>query len=307
MTVLAYNDGIWASLLKVMDDITNDKLADFQGVAISLAAMLACFSLLKFATSYVQGENSFSWKLLRPIVILICTMQFNTICVVFDHTVGVFARDIAEASDGSFKSLSDAYKNALKTAAETEWQNANSAENQDRNLLEKAWTYIRGIASVYNKSENISKVATLGVLSRGLCELVFIVFEVLCAFYLIILRLMGPFILAMSIPEHWKNNIAQFVSRYIQIYLWVPIGYLNLGIITMITRSVCNNIALGTGTSDGVGPMMLGFALVVADLVTMFAIPKIAGWIVESAGSGNAQSPLERGAAAGTRMFMHIK
>lgn len=299
-TILAYDNGIWATLLTAIDKITGDNLAGFQGIAVSLAAMLACFSLLKFATSYVQGENSFSWKLLRPIVILICTIQFDSICTVFDHTIGVFARDIAAASDGSFAELVDAFNVEMKI----NWDNIEDAGEQG--FFKKAWEFIKEIVALHFKQQNVSTLAVCGFLARGICELVFIVFEVLSAFFLGMLRLMGPFILAMSIPEHWKTNVAQYVSRYIQIYLWVPIGYLNIGLITMISRTLSESIAANSGIFDGIGALGLGLALAVAAVTSIFAIPKIAGWIIESAGSGNAQSPLEKGTGAGARRLFRI-
>ena len=77
MTILATTGGIWGILQRVTDEIVDERLATFQSLAVILAAMLAALSLIRTTSDYVHGESRFGWQLMRPIVMLLCVMNFS--------------------------------------------------------------------------------------------------------------------------------------------------------------------------------------------------------------------------------------
>ncbi len=122
-------------------------------------------------------------------------------------------------------------------------------------------------------------------------ELAFFGVQTLAACILALIRMLGPFIVALSIPEVWKGGATGWVARYIQVSMWVPTGYFLIGVFTAYFRAVCRDITNG-GLEAGI--FIIGTSLLVVTTGMMLSIPKIASWFINSSGSNNAQSGLER-------------
>ena len=219
--------------------------------------------------------------------------------------VNIFTRDIAEASDASLSELNRVVADAFSSLKDSE---LNAAKAADELAESEGWSFWRKLkegfkiaASAYFKTAQVSTLTVLTFIGRLLTELVFFVFEILAALYIAILRLLGPFALAVSINESWKNGAAEWVARYIQISLWVPVGYVVICLLTGFYRAVCQ-LLIGGGLEGGI--FVIGLGLTTATVAAIMAIPKIASWIIASAGSGNAQSPLERSFQGLGRKFM---
>lgn len=302
MTILSSNiGGIWGTLLETVNTVSNEKLGDFTQAAIILAAVLAAFSLMKFSTSYVRGEGSFGWDFVRPLLIFMCVMMFPSLCETFDKVVGIFARDIADASGASWKEYGQVFMDGGTTVVRNTGENLwDALNNNGFNIFKIIKDVFVSLMESYYKVNKITTIGLWGAISRTVCEVIFIVFEMLAAVYLIIMRIFGPFVLALSISGMWRNGISSIISRYIQVSLWIPVGYTVLGIITGICKAI---VGMTLETSMLSGSNTIGIALCLVSVTSMLAIPKLCGWIIESAGSGNAQSTLERGSSAGLKQL----
>lgn len=305
MITILYSGGLWGSLMEMMDKVSNANLEGFIDLSVVLAAFLAAFSLVRFATTYVQGDNSFSWKLARPIVILLCVMNFSLLCNVFDSTIGIFSRDIADAAGGSFKELYMSMTNSYKVADDNLHRSVEDglSNSVGEPWYKRVWEVMKTATKRLDNRTAIESLSIVSLFTRLIIEAIFLVMEFLAAFYLALMRVFGPFILALSIPENWKDSTAKLVARYIQVSLWMPVGYVIIGILTKLFGVVCG--ALATGSAE-FGAGMTAFCLTVVGITAMLAIPKVAGWIVESAGSGNAQSTLEKGISSGGKKLLRL-
>ena len=61
-----------------------------------------------------------------------------------------------------------------------------------------------------------------------------VILDVLRTFYLIVLSLLGPIAFAISIFDGFQNTLVQWFSKYISIYLWLPISDLFSAIIARL-------------------------------------------------------------------------
>jgi hypothetical protein len=302
---LASATGVWGALREVTSEIVDGKLGAFQSLAVILAAMLAALSLVRTASDYVGETQKVGWQLAKPLVILFAVMNFSLVCSALDSVVNIFTRDIAEASDASLSELNGVVADAFSSLKDSE---LNAAKAADELAESEGWSFWRKLkegfriaASAYFKTAQVSTLTVLTFIGRLLTELVFFVFEILAALYIAILRLLGPFALAVSINGSWKNGVAEWVARYIQISLWVPVGYIVICLLTGFYRAVCQ-LLIGGGLEGGI--FVIGLGLTTATVAAIMAIPKIASWIIASAGSGNAQAPLERSFQGLGRKFM---
>lgn len=295
MTILATTGGIWGILQRVTDEIVDERLATFQSLAVILAAMLAALSLIRTTSDYVHGESRFGWQLMRPIVMLLCVMNFSLACTAFEGVVNIFTREIAESSDSSISDLNDAISDSfseLKTMQTDMAKTADEmAEQEGWGLWKKIKEGVKIAASSFFKTSQVTALSALAFVGRLITEMVFFVFQMLAALYLAILRLAGPFIVALSIPDAWKGGLAGWLARYIQISLWIPIGFLVIWMLTAFFEAICDSLISG-GLESGI--FIIGIGMMVVTVSAVMAVPKIASWFINSAGSGNAQSSLER-------------
>ena len=303
---LASGTGVWGALREVTGEIVDRQLGSFQSLAVILAAMLAALSLVRTASDYVgDGGGKAGWSLVRPVAILIVVMNFPLVCSAFDSVVNIFTRDIAEASDASLSELNGVVADAFSSLKDS---GLNAAKAADELAESEGWSFWRKLkegfriaAGAYFKTAQVSTLTVLTFAGRLLTELVFFVFEILAALYIAILRLLGPFALALAVNGEWKGGVASWCARYIQISLWVPVGYVVICLLTGFYRAVCQ-LLIGGGLEGGI--FVIGLGLTAATVAAIMAIPKIASWVISSSGSGNAQSPLERSFQSIGRRFM---
>lgn len=291
---------IWDTLQDVSDTVVSDKLSAIGSTAVLLAAVLAAWSLIKATTEYVEGDRSWLWSFLRPIAILFIVMNFQTFCSAFNGTVGLFSGRIADACDSALTDIGKVLIDALGEGITTPYE-----EYTDNFEKKSFWENLIGAFGVVAKTvtnvRNITDAHVVTTIGRFIIEIVFFVFEVLAAVYLVLLRILGPFVFALAIPKVWQSGISGWIARYIQISLWMPIGYIIIAVLTATFKGVCGLMISGGIFSNG---LVVGLCIVIAVVVSIFSIPKIASWVIESAGSGNAQSALERGFSAAARKII---
>jgi len=76
-----------------------------------------------------------------------------------------------------------------------------------------------------------------------------------------------------------------------EIHTGIHVGSFLIGVFTAYFRAVCRDITNG-GLEAGI--FIIGTSLLVVTTGMMLSIPKIASWFINSSGSNNAQSGLER-------------
>ena len=303
-TVLA-SSGIWSNLMAVNSSYLEENLGSLQAMAVILAAMLAALSIIKTTTDYVQGEMHFGWQLLRPLLILFCVMEFSMVCSTFDGVVNIFTRDIAECSGGSFSELTSTIGDAFSSLKAEQKKITEAAdrlaEQESWGFWKKLWQGIKIAAQSFTKGAEMSMLTVLTFCGKLITELIFFIFEALAALYLALMQLGGPFILALSIPEGWKSGLLGWLARYIQISLWVPLGFVVMGLLNGYFERICEMLVKG-GLDAGI--FVIGIGLIAVTIAGIMAIPKLASWWINSSGSDNAQSGFEKSMQSiGRRMF----
>ena len=303
-SVLAAN-GVWSNLMDVNASYLEGNLGSLQSMAVILAAMLAALSIIKTTNDYVQGEMHFGWQLLRPLLILFCVMEFSMVCRAFDGVVNIFTRDIAECSGGSISELTstigDAFSSLKAEQQKITEATERLAEQESWGFWKKLWQGIRIAAQSFTKGAELSLLTALTFCGKIVTEMIFFVFEMLAALYLALMQLGGPFIIALTIPEGWKSGLAGWMARYIQISLWVPLGFVVMGLLNGYFERICGMLVKG-GLDAGI--FVIGIGLIAVTIAGIMAIPKLASWWINSAGSGNAQSGFEKSMQSiGRRMF----
>ena len=145
-----------------------------------------------------------------------------------------------------------------------------------------------------NMNRERSSWSVKGIVMKAvawLLELIFsaagVILDVLRTFYLIVLSILGPIAFAISVFDGFQNTLVQWLSKYISIYLWLPISDLFSAIIARLqTLSLRHDAELMVQDYsyyfDASNSIYLVFMLV--GICGYFCIPSIASWVVQANG-----------------------
>ncbi len=164
---------------------------------------------------------------------------------------------------------------------------------------EKTWRYLGSLSEVLMYAINeLQNVIIISILQWA-CTVAFMVLLGLRVFFLTVLYLLGPFAIGFSLFPGFEDTIVNWGARYIKTSLWLPVGFLLEGVMSMVTRMLLETMdQTGAGTTVFLfnsKASLLGLIFIVS-LIGYFMIPKIAGWVINASGIGAAASQLRRNA-----------
>ena len=122
-----------------------------------------------------------------------------------------------------------------------------------------------------------------GWLMKGLAyilELAFaaaaIVIDALRTFYLVVLSILGPLAFAIAVFDGFQSSLTNWLSKYVSIYLWLPISDLFSAIIARLQI-----LSLQQETTSGTAVTLI---FMVIGICGYMCIPSISTWIVQTGG-----------------------
>ena len=306
---------VWSTLDQVRNSVIGGKLGSVMSVAAILAAMLAAAVILKIASDYIEGRTVGIWQLVRPLVLLVFVCQFNTLVLTpLNSLVNVFTRDLSASVNVSTKEYvtqwgnNIAYMESYNMHANDESHAAAIEEiaQSDRSAVGK---FFAKMAEGFKKFlKNMLSVTSLGVgaIIGGILfiivKILLFVQQVLCSLYLTLAGLLGPLVFALAIPSGYAQGIKAWIARYIQISMWVPIGYMVMYINLQVGNVFMRNAAASESVNLSTEWFMI--ALQVVALVSVAAVPKIAGWVIESTGANDAHASVSQPARQAARKLI---
>ena len=280
---------LWASLYGASQSIVDDKLGALSAIAVVIAAFFAAWSLIGTAQEWASGTSHDLPSLFRPVVILICVMSFTSLSGAFDGLVNLFCREIAEQTDSGIGDMVSKVQEACVSGYDDtadDWNDVVTDAEGD-NWVERTWNKVRGAfafaAKTTLKITDLKNFTLVTFVCRFVVDLMFFIFQIIAVMYLTILRLIGPFCFAVAVYKPWGGSVRAWCERYIETSLWMPIGYIIIGIMTGLYGSVATAIATGDMQN---GAVFIGVAMIFASFRAIKSIPEIAGWIISGAAHG---------------------
>ena len=133
---------------------------------------------------------------------------------------------------------------------------------------------------------------------REVLELMFdaaaLVIDTLRTFFLIVLAILGPLAFAISVWDGFQSTLTQWLCRYIQVYLWLPVSDLFSCMFSCILAKIQvlmlqNDIErmqadpnFSLDSSDGVYIIFM-----IIGIIGYFTVPTVASWVIQAGGMGN--------------------
>lgn len=126
---------------------------------------------------------------------------------------------------------------------------------------------------------------------RELLEMLFqaagLIIDTLRTFFLIVLSILGPLAFAISVYDGFQSTLTQWISRYISIYLWLPVSDLFSSVLariqTLMLQKDIQELSDPNFIPDGSSTVYVIFMII--GIVGYFTIPTVASWIVSAGGT----------------------
>jgi conjugative transposon TraJ protein len=284
------------------------------GVAKGIAGLGALFYVAhRVWQSLSRAEPIDVYPLLRPFVIGLCIMFFST------FVLGTFNTVLSPVVQGTHQMLETQtldmnYYRELKDKLEREvmlrnpetaWLVDNAAF--DQRLAELGILDAPEIAGMYIERGFYSFKKTIRDWFRELLEILFqaaaLVIDTIRTFFLIVLAILVPIAFAISVYDGFGSTLTQWISRYVSVYLWLPVSDLFSCILARIQVLMLQNDITQLQTNpnysiDASNTIYSIFLLI--GIVGYFTIPTVANWIISAGGMGNYNRNLNTvGAKAG--------
>lgn len=276
---------------------------DMAGVAKGIAGLGALFYVAyRVWQSLARAEPIDVFPMLRPFAIGLCIMFFPT--VVLGTLSGVLSPVVqgtaqmleAETLDmNEYREQKDKLEyEAMKRNPETAYLVSN--EEFDKQLEELGWSPedLVTMTGMYIERSMYQMKKGVRDFFRELLELLFqaaaLVIDTLRTFFLVVLSILGPIAFAISVWDGFQSTLTQWICRYVQVYLWLPVSDMFSTILAKIQVLMLQsdiermqadpNFSLDS--SDGVYIVFM-----IIGIIGYFTIPTVSGWIIQAGGMGN--------------------
>ena len=276
---------------------------DMAGVAKGIAGLGALFYVAyRVWQSLARAEPIDVFPMLRPFAIGLCIMFFPTV------VLGTLSGVLSPIVQGTAKMLEtetldmNEYREqkdkleyeAMKRNPETAYLVSN--EEFDKQLEELGWSPddLVTMAGMYIERSMYQMKKGVRDFFRELLELLFqaaaLVIDTLRTFFLVVLSILGPIAFAFSVWDGFQSTLTQWICRYVQVYLWLPVSDMFSTILAKIQVLMLQsdiermqadpNFSLDS--SDGVYIVFM-----IIGIIGYFTIPTVSGWIIQAGGMGN--------------------
>lgn len=315
----------FSNLHTILESLYNEMMplcGDMLDVAKGLAGLGALFYVaVRVWQSLARAEPIDVYPLLRPFAIGICIMLFPTLVLGTMNTVlSPIVQGTHKMLEGQTMDMQQYREQKDRLEREAMLRNPETAylvsdEEFDRQLDELGWSpdamatrmgmYME--VGMYNLEKNIRDAF------RSLLELLFaaasLLIDTVRTFFLVVLSILGPIAFAFSVWDGFQSTLSQWFTRYISVYLWLPVSDLFSCMLAKIQVLMLQNDILELQNNpnyslDNSNSVYVIFMLI--GIIGYFTVPTVAGWIVQAGGAGNYNRNINRtatktgGFAAGT-------
>lgn len=299
------------SLYEEMMPLCGDMLAVSKGLA-GLGALF--YVAVRLWQSLARAEPIDVYPLLRPFAIGICILLFPTLVLgTLNNTLGLIVQGTHSMLETQTMDMEKYREQKDKLEREAMLRNPETAylvsdEEFDRQLDELGWSvgdaatrmgmYME--VGMYNLEKNIRDAF------RSLLELLFaaasLLIDTVRTFFLVVLSILGPVAFAFSVWDGFQSTLAQWFTRYISAYLWLPVSDLFSCMLAKIQVLMLQNDILELQNNpdysvDNSNAVYIIFMLI--GIIGYFTVPTVAGWIVQAGGGGNYNRNINRSAVKG--------
>lgn len=295
----------WNNLHELLRSLYDEMLplsADMATVAKGIAGLGALFYVaLKVWQALSRAETIDVFPLLRPFAIGLAIMFFPTIVL---GTINAVMSPVVKGTHAMLENqvldLNQLQQQKDQLEREAMLRNPETAylvsdEEFDKKLDELGWSPsdLATMSGMYLDRQAYKIEKAIKEWFRNLLEILFqasaLVIDTIRTFFLIVLSILGPIAFAISVWDGFQSTLTQWLTRYISVYLWLPISDMFSSILAKIQSLILERdiemLADPTYIPDTSNTVYIIFMLI--GIVGYFTIPTVAGWVIQAGGAGN--------------------
>ena len=257
---------------------------DMAGVAKGIAGLGALFYVAyRVWQSLARAEPIDVFPMLRPFAIGLCIMFFPTVVLgTINSIMSPVVQGTAKMLEAETLDMNRYREQKDKLEYEAMMRNPETAylvsnEEFDKQLEELGWSPgdMVTMAGMYIERGMYNMKKGIRDFFREILELMF---------------QLGPIAFAISVWDGFQSTLTQWICRYIQVYLWLPVSDMFSTILAKIQVLMLQsdiermqadpNFSLDS--SDGVYIVFM-----IIGIIGYFTIPTVAGWIIQAGGMGS--------------------
>lgn len=276
--------------------------ADMAAVAKGVAGLGALFYVaFKVWQALSRAEPIDMYPLLRPFALGLCIMFFPTMVL---GTINAVLSPVVQGTHAILENqvldLNDLQTKKDLLEREAMLRNPENAylvsdEEFDKKLEELGWTPtdLATMSGMYMEKEMYRIEQSVKNWFRELLEILFqaaaLVIDTIRTFFLIVLSILGPIAFAISVWDGFQSTLTQWLTRYVSVYLWLPVADLFSSMLAKIQSLIIERdiemLADPTFIPDTTNTVYVIFMII--GIVGYFTIPTVTGWIIQAGGAGN--------------------
>ena len=295
----------WTNLHELLRSLYDEMMPlceDMASVAKGVAGLGALFYVAyRVWQSLSRAEPIDVFPLLRPFALGLCIMFFPTMVL---GTINGILSPVCKATSSLVEQQTfdmrkyQEEKDRLKREAmlrDPAKAFLVSDEAYDKRLDELGWSLgdMDTMINMYGQK----KIYELGEKIRGwfreLLELFFqaasLLIDTLRTFFLIVLSILGPVSFALAVYDGFQSTLTTWLSRYICIYLWLPVSDLFGAVLSRIQilmlQQDIEKMQDPAFIPDSSGKVYCIFMII--GIIGYFTIPTVSNWIIQAGGMGN--------------------
>ena len=313
MTLLAID---FNNLHQILRDLYTQMLplcSDMIGVAKGIAGLGALFYVAyRVWQALSRAEPIDVFPLLRPFALGLCIMFFPTMVLgtinavmspVVKGTHGILEAQIENVE--ALQAERDALEYAARVREGKEW--LVNDDVYEEKMSDLGIRQVGTMVSMWWEHTWYSIKMWFRQLISDFFELLFnaaaLSIDTIRTFFLVVLSILGPLSFALSVYDGFQSTLTHWLSRYISVYLWLPVADLFSAVLSKIQALMLqSDIALLKDPSyvpDGSSGMYIIFLII--GIIGYFTIPTVASWIIQ-AGGGSGTRGINSVAGKGAAM-----
>ncbi len=276
--------------------------SNMAGAAKGIAGLGALFYVAyRVWQSLAKAEPIDVYPMLRPFAIGICIMFFPTLVLgSINGIMSPIVQGTHQMLENETFDMNEYRKQKDKLEFEAMRRNPETAylvsnEEFDKQIDELGWgtEEMMTMAGMYVDRAAYNMKKSIRDFFREVLELMFaaaaLVIDTLRTFFLVVLAILGPIAFAISVWEGFQSTLSQWISRYISIYLWLPVSDMFSTILAKIQTLMLQNDILALESDpnysvDASNGVYIIFMLI--GIIGYFTIPTVASWIIQAGGLG---------------------
>ena len=268
-----------------------------------------------------QADSSDAWKYMFKILIVSLAITFYpTVIKTINIPLNLIGESAKAVAENNINESSNYYRSFSSPNEYKPPENQKYKEKLDGYLAESSTSNPEVEANGGGQeSETVSSSTLTSLIMNGgeaingwfmeaimsilnfLGKMALTVLNAIRTFLLIVLGIFGIFAISFSIYPTMESSFSTWLKKYINVYLWLPIGYVMMGVVNKLYQYVIVHPQSGADIAETAGTSLLGLMVSATAIVGTFVIPTMAGWMVNTS-TANMGSKITSKAKKGSEL-----